>query len=227
MGLPRRIVLNECHAVSCVIMPLMHQHAVTGVMLAGGQSRRLGRNKAVELVDGELLFTRVAKRLSSICNEIVVVVADKAQADLLPLPDQSKITTDVYPGKGSLGGIYSGIDAASNEWSIVVACDMPFLNVELLDYMLSLREAVGVVVPLVDGRPEPTHAAYSKICLAPIRQRLSRDELKITGFFDDVGVAYVPEADVRRIDMDLLTFFNVNTEEDLDKARGLAAKERQ
>ena len=200
--------------------------AVTGVLLAGGQSRRLGRDKAVEPFMGEPLMARVAARLSQVCSQLVVVVAEESRARELPIPAGAKVVTDAYPGKGSLGGIYSGIHASSSQWVVVTACDMPFLNVRLFEHMLSLRPGHDVVAPVVEGRPEPTHAAYSKACLAAIRARLERDQLKITGFFDDVRVRYVPEDEVKRFDPELLTFFNVNNQEDLDRALALAREGR-
>ena len=200
--------------------------AVTGVLLAGGQSRRLGRNKALEPFHGQPLMARVAARLAQLCGELVVVVADLGKAAGLPVPPSAGVTADLYPGKGSLGGIYSGLHAAANPWAVVVACDMPFLNVALLRHMLSLREGHDAVVPVVEGYPEPAHAAYSRACLEPIRRRLERDQLKIAGFFDEVRVRYLPEDEVRRLDPDLLSFFNVNTQEDLDRALALAREGR-
>ena len=205
---------------------MVGQEAVTGVLLAGGQSRRLGRNKAVEPFDGQPLMSRVADRLAQVCGELLFVVAEESKASELPIPAGARVTADLYPGKGSLGGIYSGLHAASNPWAIVVACDMPFLNLDLLRHMLSQRHTCDAVVPMVEGRPEPTHAAYSRGCLPAIQKRLERDELKIAGFFDEVRVTYIPEEEVRRLDPDLLTFFNVNTPEDLERALALAREGR-
>ena len=103
---------------------------------------------------------------------------------------------------------------------------MPFLNLELLKVLLGSTEGFDAVVPVVGGRPEPTHAAYSKACLPHIERRLIDDDLKIARFFDDVSVNLVPEDDVRRLDPELLSFFNVNTQEDLDRALALSAEGR-
>ncbi len=200
--------------------------AVTGVVLAGGQSRRLGRDKRLEPFGGEPLMARVMGRLAQVCDELVAVVADASAAGALPLPPGALVTPDAYPGKGSLGGIYSGLAAASHPWAIVVACDMPFLNARLLAHMLSLRPGFDVVVPVVGGRPEPTHAAYAKSCLPIIQRRLERDELEIALFFEEVRVRSLPEEEVRRFDPDLLTFFNINTQDDLDRALALAQEGR-
>ncbi len=197
---------------------------LTGVVLAGGKSRRLGRNKLVEPFEGAPLIARVIERLRPVCSEIVVVGAEPGAAADLPIPDEARTAFDLYPDKGSLGGIYSGLAKATNGWSLVVAGDMPFLNTGLIEYMAGLTDGCDAVVPRVEGRPEPTHALYAKECLTPIHDRLERDELKIARFFDDVRVRFIEESDVRRFDPDLLSFFNVNTQDDLDRAAALAAE---
>ncbi len=199
---------------------------VTGIVLAGGLSRRLGRDKAVEPIAGEPLILRVIRRLECLTDEIVVVVNSEARGKELPLPAAAGFVTDVYPDSGSLGGIFSGLSAASNSWGFVVACDMPFLNLELIAHLLELRPGSDAVVPVLDGYPEPTHAAYSKSCLPHIEQRLKANQLKISGFFDSVDVRYVPEQDIERLDEDRLSFFNVNTQDDLARALTLAAEGR-
>ena len=200
--------------------------AVSGIVLAGGMSRRLGRNKALESVGGEPLIARVIGRLSEIADETVVVVADLEQASRLPLPEAARVAEDVYPGKGSLGGILSGLREAASGWGMVVACDMPFLNLDLIRYMLSLRDGRDVVVPIVEGRPEPTHALYSKTCLPFIDEQLSSGDLKIARFYDRVRVRYVSEDEIGRFDPDHLSFFNVNTQEDLDRSLALVEQGR-
>lgn len=195
---------------------------VTGIILAGGLSRRLGRDKAVEPIDGQPLVGRVMDALSGIADELVVVVNTPQRGRELPLRDSAVVAVDIYPNAGSLGGIFTGLSSASNQWGIVVACDMPFLNLDLLSYLLSFRESHDAVVPVLDGRPEPTHAAYSKVCLSAIEARLEADDLKIARFFDDVRVKYVSQRRVEEIDPGRRSFFNVNTEEDLARARLLA-----
>ena len=191
---------------------------VSGIILAGGKSRRFGRDKAVEPLGGEALITRVIERLGQISEQTIVVVNDEERASNLPLPESAKVAVDVYPDSGSLGGIFTGLSAADADWAVVVACDMPFVSVGLFNYMLSLRDGYDAVVPRLVGRPEPTHAAYSKICLPHMESRLRARDLKIAGFFDAVQVRFVPEEDVTRLDPDHLSFFNVNTQEDLERA---------
>lgn len=203
----------------------------SGIVLAGGRSRRLGRAKALEPFQGEPLIRRVIDRLSRITDDLVFVVNDHEQASALPISSRDtdltyEIVIDKYPDGGSLGGIYTGLLAANSQWAFVVACDMPFLNVELMRHMLSMRDGQDVVVPRNDGYPEPTHALYSKSCLPFIEKRLKRDDLKIARFFDEIRVRFLDEAEVRGLDEDLLSFFNVNTQDDLDRALTLAAEGR-
>ena len=203
----------------------------SGIVLAGGRSRRLGRAKALEPFQGEPLIRRVIDRLSRITDDLVFVVNDHEQASALPISSRDidltyDIVIDKYPDGGSLGGIYTGLLAANSQWAFVVACDMPFLNVELMRHMLSMRDGQDVVVPRTDGYPEPTHALYNKSCLPFIEKRLKRDDLKIARFFDEIRVRFLEEAEVRGLDGDLLSFFNVNTQADLDRALTLAAEGR-
>ena len=191
---------------------------VTGVILAGGMSRRLGRNKALELIGGRPLIGRVIDSVGSVADSVLVIVNDDQRALDLQLPPAVETAVDEYPDTGSLGGIYTGLVNASTPWILVVACDMPFLNKKLLRHMLDHRQDADVVVPMLDGRPEPTHAAYSKVCIPHIRRRIESRQLKISGFFDDVAVNSIPQDQVERLDPERFSFFNVNTQDDLDRA---------
>ena len=199
---------------------------VTGIVLAGGLSRRLGRDKAVESFGGEPLVRRVIERLSALTDETVVVVNSEARGAELPLPEDATTAVDIYADSGSLGGIFTGLTTASNDWGLVVACDMPFLNVALMKHMVALRSGYDAVVPFLDGYPEPTHALYSKACLPHIERRLKAGRLKIAGFFDDVRVRRVDADAIDRFDSERLSFFNVNTPEDLSRALTLADEGR-
>ena len=200
---------------------------ITAVVLAGGMSRRLGRNKAVELFDGETLIRRAIGRMRQVARNIMVVANDENRVAELDLPDDVSAVIDEYPGKGPLAGIYTGLNASSTEWAIFCACDMPFLSPRIYQALLSNRDRYDAVVPIVDGRPEPVHAAYSRACLGPIGDKLVANDLKIAGFFRDVSVRYFSEDELRAIDPNLLSFFNINTQQDLEMAVSLAASERR
>jgi molybdopterin-guanine dinucleotide biosynthesis protein A len=202
------------------------QPDASGIVLAGGRSRRLGRNKALETIGGQPLIRRVIDRVEEVAEDVVVVVADQAQAQALPLENHHRVVVDLHPGGGSLGGIFSGLSAAQHQWAMVVACDMPFLNLDLVRRMLALREGADAVVPVLGDRPEPTHAIYSKVCLPFMERLLLASDLKISLFFDKVRVTYLPEEEVLSLDPDRLSFFNVNNPDDLERALALAAEGR-
>ena len=197
---------------------------VSGVALAGGRSKRLGRNKAIEKIGEQSLIERVVGKLSQVTSETVVVVAEESKAADLNLPPWVRTAADLYPGTGSLGGIFTGLSAAKGNYGVVVACDMPFLNVDLIRFMLDIVSDYDAVVPRLQGRPEPLHAVYSKSCVGPIERCLQADQLKIAIFFEQINVAYLEEDDIEAFDPSHLSFFNVNTQEDLDKALALEAE---
>ena len=202
----------------------MHS-SLTAVILAGGMSRRLGRNKALEPFQGEPLIRRVIARMGQVGESVSVIVNEAQRAHELELPEEVTSSVDRYPGKGSLGGIVTGLITSPTVWSAFCACDMPFVNTRLYRYLASLRDGYDAVVPVVDGRPEPTHALYSRVCIGPIEERIEADDLKISSFFSEVRVRLVPEDEIRRLDPDLLSFFNVNTQDDLETAVNLANKD--
>lgn len=189
----------------------------TAIILCGGKNLRLGRNKALEVIGGKSLIECVMERLSPLASQILVVTA-KEKLDL-PVADRVEILVDLYPEKGPLGGIYTGLMAARFTPSIVAACDMPFLSTGLLGYMLELSPGFDAVVPrLAHGMVEPLHAIYTKNCLSRIKARLENNQLAITPLLKELRIRYVAEAECRRFDPSLLSFFNINYPSDLDWA---------
>jgi molybdopterin-guanine dinucleotide biosynthesis protein A len=193
----------------------------SGVIMAGGVSRRLGKNKALERFGGRTLIERVIGSIVPLTTEVLVVVAQPEQAAAFRLPPAVRVVSDRYPGKGSLGGIFTGLDASTEPWSLVVACDMPFLNGELLRHLMGESSNVDAVVPLLGGQPEPLHALYSKACLTPMERMVRAGDLKIAPLFEAVRVRYVDEGTIDRIDPRHLSFFNINTQADLQEAMRL------
>lgn len=193
---------------------------ISSVILAGGQSRRMGVNKAFLKVGHRFLIERVISQVSIVAKEVIVVTNTPDEYAHLSYPT----VADVFPGKGSLGGIYSGLKAASNPYVLVVGCDMPFLNASLLRYMLLLTPGYDVVVPRTEQGVEPLHALYSKACLPAMEQLLQQDNLKVIAFYSQVRVRYVEQEEIKILDPQLLSFFNVNTPDDLRWARKRVAK---
>jgi len=187
---------------------------VTGVVLAGGASRRMGQNKALMPLGGERLVDRVVRTLGESCSELLMVTnSPEVYADA-----GIRMVGDVCPGKGSLGGIYSAIYHATTPYVLVVACDMPFLHATSLTYLIEQIGDHDVVIPDVLGEQQPLHAIYARTCLEPIRRRLEADRLKIVGFLPEVRVRTVTAAELQVFDPELLAFQNLNTPEEYEAA---------
>lgn len=203
---------------------------VSVAILAGGQSRRMGQNKALLSVGGRPVIERVLERVVHLSDDVTLVTntPDRYRHHLSHHEDfagtapEHRLIGDVYPGKGSLGGIYTAIHAARYPRCLVVACDMPFLDSDLLRYLMSLAPGFDVVVPRIEEAAETMHAIYGKRCLEPIRQRLLAGRLKVIGFFDDVRVCYVERDDVARFDPTFRSFLNMNTPADWQRVQRLA-----
>ncbi|HET8577443.1 MAG TPA: molybdenum cofactor guanylyltransferase [Methylomirabilota bacterium] len=198
---------------------------VTGVIQAGGKSTRMGgQPKALLELGGRRIIDRVVEVVRAVTDDTLIVTNTPELYASLGLP----MVPDVFPDHGSLGGIYSGLKAAAGEAAFTVACDMPFLVPAVARLVTSRAGEADVVVPRVAGQLETLHACYGKRCLGPIETRLMAGQLKIIGFFDEVRVLEIPEAEVARYRAPELVFMNVNTPEELARARGLlAALERR
>lgn len=195
-------------------------YPISCIVLAGGEGRRLGTDKAFLRIGGRVLIEGIVEKMAQIGDEVIIVTNSPQRYGYL----EARLVGDIYPGKGALGGLYSGLRAAGNDYGLVVACDMPFLDLRLLRYMILLSPGHDVVIPRVGGLTEPLHAIYSKECLQPIERLLSAGRLKIIDFFPEVRVRYVEEQEVKLFDPQCLSFFNINTFADLEKARSLVRK---
>ncbi len=192
---------------------------IGAIVLAGGKGLRLGYEKAIETVGNKSLIQWVVFSLSFLNSDIIVVTAAKQVFPQFIGYPKLRMVADTYPGKGPLGGIYTGLAASDSFYNLVVACDMPFLNQNLLDYMIQISASFDLVVPRLGNMVEPLHAVYSKGCLAPIESLLKQGNLKIDELFALVRVRYVEVREINRFDPKHLSFFNVNTEADLETAR--------
>lgn len=191
------------------------------IVLAGGKGLRLGQDKAIETVGSQSLLQRVLTRLSSFSSEIIIVTAKGRSLPQSFSNPSFRIVADAYPGGGALVGLGTGLAVSKARYNLAVACDMPFLNQALLRYMLGLADGFDLVVPRVEGYVEPLHAVYARSCLAPIEGLLEQGTMQINALFELVKVRYVEADEVERFDPRYLSFFNVNTSADLEKARRL------
>ena len=195
---------------------------VTGVLLAGGKSRRMGEDKRYLVVGEQTLLERGLAVLCSIFQEVLVVIAQDS-----PLLDvDAKVVRDLVPDCGSLGGLYTGLMQATTPYIFVVACDMPFLSPAVITQFTSRRATADIVMAKLADRLHPMHALYGKRCLPVIEQMIQARQLKIQEMVshESLRVRYVTETDLLTIDPSGRSFQNVNTPADLEVARSLLAR---
>jgi molybdopterin-guanine dinucleotide biosynthesis protein A len=195
------------------------------IILAGGKSTRLGRDKASEVLGGRTLLQRAVDACVGVASRYVIV---KARAQALPALSVSAPVDrveDAYPETGPLGGIYTGLTAlvaaAEAGPALVLACDLPLLQPALLRALLRLAPGQDAVVPVRDGLPEPLCGVYSTRCTEAAKRLLDAGAYRVAGLVDAVEARYVQEEEWRQWDAEGLSFLNVNREEDLARARAL------
>lgn len=199
---------------------------VTGIILAGGKNLRLGRNKALEFLGSKSLIERVIERLQPLTDQILIVTSQE-QANQLSVEGNHQILIDIFSDSGPLGGIYTGLLSSKSSHSIIVACDMPFLNTELLRYMVGISRDHDAVVPRLEtDKLEPLHAIYSRNCLDNIKTLLQRNEFRVNSLLKSVRVRYVERAECEKLDPQLLSFFNINRQSDMEQAIAILAKSK-
>jgi molybdopterin-guanine dinucleotide biosynthesis protein A len=191
---------------------------VTGIILAGGKSRRMGRDKAFLPFGQGVLIERVIAALQGVVDAILLITNTPELYRRFGLP----MFADVIPEAGSLGGIYTGLVHANTPYSLCLACDMPFVKPDFLRLLCAVAPEADVVIPRNAEDFQPLCAVYSQACREPIRHCIERGRLKITGFFDQVRVRVIEGEELARYDPQDVMFFNANTPEEYEQARRLA-----
>ncbi len=195
--------------------------ALSGIVLAGGQSRRMGYNKALLELEGQTLIARVLERLSPLCDELIISANDvELYADL-----PAQVVPDLIAGRGALSGIHAGLATMRHDKAVVVACDMPFLSLSLLRYMVVMSSGYDVVAPRVDGFFEPLHAVYSARCVEPIAQLIAKGPRRVVDLYRQIRLREVTKADVQLFDA-ALSFVNVNTHKEWAEVQRLTKSGR-
>ena len=195
---------------------------VTGVLLAGGKSRRMGEDKRYLVMGGETLLERGLGVLRSVFQEVLVVIAQ----DSPPIDVDARVVRDLVPECGSLGGLYTGLMQATVPCIFVVACDMPFLDQAVIAQFTSRRATADVVMAKLAARLHPMHALYGKQCLPALEQMIQARQLKIQELVSHASlrVQYITEVDLSSIDPSGRSFQNVNTPADLEAARSMLSR---
>ena len=196
------------------------QAGLAAAILAGGSGRRLSSDKPLLDVGGIVLIERVIAALRSVDLEPIIIT--NAPEDLAHLG--LRMARDIRPGLGPLGGILTALHEAEADRVLVVAADLPFLQPALLALLISRVGEADCAVTEWNGRPQPLHGIYSRSCAAPIEAMIEAGELRPIHLYPKVATVVVPEADVAAADPQGLSFFNINTPEELQEARRMAAE---
>ncbi len=186
-----------------------HPDDLTGLVLAGGASKRMGRNKAFLQLGGRPLIQIVVERMTEVCREVIIVADDPATYAGLGVP----VVVDRFQGVGVLGGLHAGLAAASHDLTLAVGCDMPFLKPRLLRAFAIWAEGYDVTLLRHEGFLEPLHAAYRRTCLSSIESAIRAGERRIVSFFPQVRVRTVTAEEIVPLDPHLQSFRNLNTPE--------------
>jgi len=195
--------------------------SITIVVQAGGESQRMGTNKALIPFLGIPLIQRVIERIRPLADEILITTNQPEELRFLGM----RLVADIYPGRGALVGLHTALVSSSHPYVGVVACDMPFVSPELLAYQLDclIRENVDLVVPLTEQGHEPFHAVYRKsTCLPAVEAALEKGQKRMISWYPEVQVRELTRVDLVRIDPTGLAFMNVNTPGEFQSAERLA-----
>jgi molybdopterin-guanine dinucleotide biosynthesis protein A len=195
---------------------------VTGVILAGGKSRRMGRDKAFLPFGQGMLIERVIEVIRQVTDEVILITNTPELYERFGLP----MFADVIPDAGSLGGIYTGLVSSHTPHILCLACDMPFVKPAFLGFLCDTAAtgAADVVIPQNAEDFQPLCAVYSQACREPMRQKIEAGRLKITGFFEQVRVRVIAGDLLARYDPHDVMFFNANTPEEYEQARQMAGE---
>lgn len=188
---------------------------LTGLVLAGGASQRMGRDKAFLELGGRPLIQIVVERMMMVCDEVIIVAGEVSSYEGLGVA----VVRDRFQDVGVLGGLHAGLAAASQELALAVGCDMPFLKPEVLRAFATWAEGYDVALLSHNGYVEPLHGAYRRTCLSPIESAIRAGKRRIISFFPWVRVRTVTPEDLASIDPELDSFRNLNTPEEWEAAK--------
>ena len=191
----------------------------SAVILSGGLNSRMGgRNKAFLNIGGTLILDRILNTLEQIFSDIILVTRQPDLYDKWNI----RVVEDIFDVRSSLTGIHAGLVNASQEHAFFIACDTPFLKKELADKLLNtLKPDIDIIVPVIDDHYEPLCAIYSKRCIPFIEEQLNTNKFKIIKFFDNMKVKTLSKKLLAKSDPELISFFNENTPQALEKSRSL------
>ena len=197
-------------------------HPLTAIILAGGKSSRIGsdQDKAILKLNGKRLIDIVISKLKHIVGDNIIIVGPPEK-----YPSYKQVVPDLFNQRGLLVGLYSGLKSSASRYNLVVGCDMPFLKVELLQYMRDKMDSNDIIIPrYAKSYIEPLCAIYSKDCLSVMERNIEAGILSIRRIFPYLKVKYIEEKEIKRVDPELNSFFNINFKEDFIRAEELIRK---
>ncbi len=187
------------------------------IVLAGGASTRMGQPKTLLKLNGVTLVERVVDLLRPYFHQVTLVTDNEDLFNDLP----ANITRDLFSGqaKNPLRGIHAGLLASGLPYQFVVACDMPFLNLKLINYMGIYAPDYDVVVPRIGSHYQPLHAYYSRSCINIIERQILNRDFKIINFYARLNVKTIGLKEIAQFDPHQESFFNINTRDDFELAK--------
>ena len=185
--------------------------AVSGIILAGGRSSRMGRDKTLLSINNETLIERTLKKLAGVVDEIIIASNHTKKYNFSGVAE----VPDHYPGLGPLAGLHAGLVAAQYQYAFVVSCDMPLFTGDLASYLLDRRSGYDVIVPVIWQRWEPLCAVYSRRCIGPVEQCLQSGVSQVYQFYPQVRVLKIGEDELQTVGNPEELFCNLNTPGDL------------
>ncbi|MFS0783058.1 molybdenum cofactor guanylyltransferase [Bacillus sp. 1P06AnD] len=192
----------------------------TAIILAGGKSSRMGRNKALLPIFNQTVIEHIASRCQLVADEVILVTNDPETYSFLGLP----MVADRYGKSGPMAGLEAGLTASSHDVGLLVACDMPFLDEQVMRALTAGIVGHDAAVPVIEGRKHPLFAAYRKTCLKTIREKLLARDVKMMHLLDDVQVKELFEEDLALSDESKMAFFNMNSPDEYKKAQEVERK---
>jgi molybdopterin-guanine dinucleotide biosynthesis protein A len=202
---------------------MKQDHKLTLIIQAGGQSHRMGEDKGLKDFLGEPLVQRLVRRLKPLGQDIIIIAREPADYAFLDLP----VYTDVQPGVGALGGLLTAMTVADTQFVAIIACDMPFVNPELLLYQWGLiqERGIDVVIPVYDEELQPFHAVYrAKTCLPAIQTAIESGHKRVVSWLDQVVTYRIPALQMRTFEAYAITFLDIDTPNDFKLAEKIAGQ---
>ncbi len=198
-------------------------HSITGVILAGGSSHRMGTDKSFLDLGGTPVIGHVIKAMTSAFTRVYIITNDPDKYARFGLP----MKADVMPGIGTLGGIHAGLYYCEGNAAFFAASDMPFIRPALIDYLVGAFHNTDAVVPFIHGEYEPLLAIYAKSCLSAVEKTIASRKRRAVGFLSSVRVKKIRDDEFSAVDPDYVSIFNINTPEDYERAKRIEEGERR